>query len=128
VITPRRATVALIAWTWFVWLTRVRNIAGDGSLSGAEKVVPGLLAASFVVLAAVVLWTALRSHPRRREALLALGGWTVVVWLVRGVGIATGGHSAAFVIVHLMLAAVSIGLSWLALRAPRRFSATAANH
>jgi hypothetical protein len=46
----------------------------------------------------------------------ALAAWTVVVWVVRAIGIATGDHEAAFIAVHLVLATVSIALSaaaWL---------------
>jgi hypothetical protein len=57
---------------------------------------------------------------RRRERLglatLALAGWTVVVWIVRGVDIATGDHSAGFVVVHLALGVISIALAAVAVR------------
>ena len=50
----------------------------------------------------------------------ALAGWTVAVWIVRTVGIATGDHDAAFIAVHVVLAVVSIALSVLALREQAR--------
>jgi hypothetical protein len=46
-----------------------------------------------------------------RLAVLALAGWTIGVWVVRSVGIATGDHSAAFTAVHLLLATISIALA-----------------
>ena len=38
------------------------------------------------------------------------------MWVVRAAGIVTGDHDGAFVAVHVVLAAVSIGLSYLAVR------------
>ena len=123
---PRRTAVALAVWTLFVWLTRVRNTLGDDDLSTSSTVISLLLAASFVVLAAVVL-DSLRHGDRRgaRVALLAL--WTVLVWPVRAVQIATADHGAGFVVVHLALGAISIALAVVAVRANGGFSRARAN-
>ena len=53
---------------------------------------------------------------RDRRLPLLLAGWTVAVWVVRAVDIAAlSDHDTAFVVVHLVLAAVSIALSvWVA--------------
>ncbi|HEV3226680.1 MAG TPA: hypothetical protein VGZ52_07590 [Acidimicrobiales bacterium] len=83
---------ALVGWTAFVWLGRVRN---GGSL---------LLAASFLVLAALALW-------RRGHWITALAGWTVAVWVVRTPMILADHQSGAFKAVHTVLAVVSIGLA-----------------
>jgi hypothetical protein len=77
------------------------------------------LALSFTVLAVLVAWAMRTRWEHRRAAVLALAGWTVAVWAVRVVGIAGGDHSAGFVVVHLVLAGVSIALSVLAVRASR---------
>ncbi len=111
------AVLALVAWTVLVWTTRIGNIWGDDGLDTGEKVGRTALALSFTALAALVAWAVLTRWEHRRPAVLALAGWTVGVWVVRAVGIAGGDHRAAFVVVHLVLAAVSLALSWLALRA-----------
>ena len=125
---PRRTALLLAGWTVFVWTTRIRNVLGDDSLDGGAKAGRVALSLSFTALAGLVVWAALRHGDRLRPAVLLLAGWTVGVWVVRSVGIARGGHSAAFVVVHLVLAAVSIGLCWVAVRAPHRFSASAAKN
>lgn len=100
---------ALVAWTLFIWATRIRNVvADDGGL--AELVVPVGL-----VLVAVATLVDRRSLP-------LLAAVTVVVWLVRVPLVLSRDHDAAFVVVHVALALVSISLAVLALRADRRAS------
>ena len=93
---------ALALWTLFVWGGRVR--LADGA--------PGstVLALAFVILAAWLLaawWT-------RRDAVVPLavvGVVTIGVWVARLVDIALfSDHSAGFVVVHAVLAIVSIVL------------------
>lgn len=118
------ATVALVAWTLLVWTTRLRNIWSDDALDLGGRLGRSALAGSFTVLAVVValgLW-----HQRSRAvgwlrpAVLALAAWTTAVWAVRMAGISTGGHDAGFVVVHLVLAIVSVALAGLAVREPHR--------
>jgi peptidoglycan/LPS O-acetylase OafA/YrhL len=120
--TPRRpvATIALVAWTFLVWTTRINNIWADDGLDTAAKTGRTALALSFTLLAAataVALWRR-REHevPWGRPLVTGFAGWTLAVWMVRGVQIATGDHDAAFIAVHLVLAVVSIVLAGLALR------------
>jgi len=116
------ASVLLVAWTLLVWTTRIRNIWGDGALDGAEKWGRTALALSFTVLAvgvAVALWKRLAWLGL---AVKVLAGWTIGIWAVRSVGIATGDHEASFIIVHLVLAVVSCALAGLAVRASARES------
>lgn len=95
---------ALALLTLFVWGVRIRNAAGE--------VGPTLLSLSFVGLAVWALATRCA-----RPATLALAGWTVAVWLVRLVDIALlSDHEAAFVVVHAVLAVVSVSLAVLAAR------------
>lgn len=108
------AATALVAWTLLVWTTRIGNIWGDDALTTGEKWGRTGLALSFTALAASVVIGVVRREPWLRLAVLALAGWTVGVWAVRSVGIATGDHSAAFIAVHLVLATVSIALAGLA--------------
>lgn len=116
-MSPRRWTIALVGWTLLVWTTRIGNIWGDADLTNGEKWGRTALALSFTVLALAAAYGLWRQPSWRRAVLTALAGWTVAVWLVRAVGIATGDHDAAFVAVHVVLAIVSIALSVLALRA-----------
>lgn len=95
---------ALALFTLFVWGVRIRNAVGELG--------PTLLAITFVALAVAVLLT-----KAGRSATLALAGWTVAVWVVRLVDIALlSDHEAAFVVVHAVLALVSISLAVLAAR------------
>ena len=117
----RPAAVALVAWTFFVWTTRIANIWRDGSLSAGEQVGRTALALSFTLLAVAVLATLWRgSATLSRLALGALAGWSVAVWVVRDIRIALGEHDAGFVIVHVVLGVVSVILAALAWREARR--------
>ena len=92
---------AFFAWTVFVWAGRIRN---GGSV---------LLAASFLVLAAIALW-------RRGRWISALVVWTIGVWAVRTPQILLDDQSAGFKAVHTVLAAVSIALALSAQRHVQR--------
>lgn len=117
--TPRRATVALVVWTLGVWTTRINNIWADDALTTTEKWGRTALAASFTALVVAVVVALWRRAAWVRLAVGVLGAWTIVVWIVRSVGIATGGHDGAFVAVHLVLAVVSAALAALAWREQR---------
>jgi hypothetical protein len=113
------AAVALAMWTVLVWTTRIGNIWGDDELTAGEKWGRTGLALSFTVLALAVGHALWHRSSWLRAAVGALAAWTVVVWVVRSVGISTGDHEAAFIAVHLVLAAVSLALSaaaWLSTR------------
>ena len=110
------AAIALVLWTLLVWTTRIGNIWGDDDLTSGEKWGRTGLALSFTVLALAVAHALWHRSAWLRPAVGALAAWTVVVWVVRAIGIATGDHEAAFIAVHLVLATVSIVLSaaaWL---------------
>jgi hypothetical protein len=113
-------TIALCAWTLFVWTTRIGNIWGDAELSTGEQWGLTALALSFTGLAVLVGVGVLRRRPWQSLAVKVLAGWTVAVWLVRSFGIATSDEDAAFVVVHLALAVVSIMLALLAVREEAR--------
>ena len=114
--TGRSGVIALVAWTGVVWTTRIGNIWGDDALGTGEKWGRTGLAVSFTVLAGATAWALLQRAAWLRTATLLLAGWTAAVWAMRAVGIATGDHSAAFIVVHLVLATVSIALAGLASR------------
>jgi hypothetical protein len=117
-VRPPVAVVVLVAWTLLVWATRFGTIWGDDDLTTAGKLGRTALALSFTVLAlavAVAAWRARAGAAGLRNAVGALAGWTMVVWLVRGVQIVIGDHDAGFKVVHVVLALVSIALSVWAL-------------
>jgi hypothetical protein len=115
---PRRLplTIALVAWTVFVWTTRIRNIWGDDGLTDGEKWGHTGLALSFTVLAVLVGLAVARRADWTGLAVKALAGWTIGVWVVRSIGIATADHDAGFIAVHLVLAVISMVLAGLAVR------------
>jgi hypothetical protein len=117
--------VAFLAWTGFVWVGRVRNALGDGTLDGADRWGPLLLACSFLLPSAVLaVWTIAEwrggATVGRRSASSRLL-LTTIVWFVRAADIAfAGDREPAFVAVHVVLAVVSITLGLLAVRGDRR--------
>ena len=113
------ATIALVVWSLLIWTTRIRNIWSDDELSTGEQWGRTLLALSFTVLALAVGFALYGRAAWLRPAVLSLAGWTVGVWVVRAVGIATADHDGAFVAVHLVLAAISFGLAACAAREVR---------
>jgi len=97
----------------FVWVNRARNIASD-DLTGAS-LIWAWSAAGLALLGAVVLAaTAVTGRLSRVAAavLVIHVGW----WAVRAVQIAAADHSLAFIVVHVVLALISIGLGLFALR------------
>ena len=111
------ATVALVAWTFLVWTTRIANVWRDADLDTGERWGRTLLALSFTILAIAVAVAAARRLRRATVvAVGALAAWTVAVWVVRGIGILAAEHDPAFTVVNKVLAVVSIVLAWLAWR------------
>jgi hypothetical protein len=120
----RPFAVALVAWTFFVWTTRIGNIWGDADLDTGEKVGRTALALSFTLLAVAVVVALWRGSARARlGAVGALAAWSTGVWIVRDIGILAADHDAAFKVVHTVLALVSIVLSALAWREARSAAA-----
>ena len=111
---------ALAAWTAFVWGTRVRNVVRDGG-----GTIPLLVALGMVVLAVVVAASLVRGGTPR-SAVPALAVATVAAWAVRTPSILLGDHGAAFKIVHVALALISIALAVAALRRTSSLVPTAA--
>ena len=121
----RPFALALVAWTLFVWTTRIANIWRDGALDGGEKLGRTGLALSLTLLALAVVATLWRRV--ERAALVAVGGlaaWSVVVWVVRDARILVADHEVGFKVVHTVLAVVSITLAALAWREARRAAAS----
>jgi hypothetical protein len=104
-----KAAVILATWTFLIWTTRIGNvISGDES---AWQLVLPLLHTGLLVLAVVEL-----RDRRLGLATKLLAFASVGVWPIRIAQIAFDGRSAAFLIVHGVLGAVSITLGILVLR------------
>jgi hypothetical protein len=116
----RRATVALVAWTFLVWTTRIANIWRDADLDTGERWGRTLLALSFTILAIAAALGLVRGLRQATVvAVAALATWTLAVWVLRGVGILVADHDLAFKAIHTALAVVSIALAVLAWRETR---------
>lgn len=116
-----RPALVLAVWTLLVWTTRIRNIWTDEALSTIGQVGRTALAVAFTAFAAgtVALWVRARQGATWASAatvVRAFAVWTVGVWVVRATQIALADHDVAFVMVHTLLAVVSIGLSVWAVR------------
>jgi hypothetical protein len=116
--------VASALWTFFVWGTRVRNVAGDDDLSGGERAFGYLVSALFIASAiAMVALLAVRGYDRLRRLLPVFAVATVGWWLVRSVLILVDDHGWGFRIVHLVLGVISSVLAvvaWRAVAGPER--------
>lgn len=128
--------IPLVAWTAFVWVTRISNAWQDAAASTAVKVGATVLSLSFLVLAGAAVAVTVRASKRAMTAgeanvYRAFAAWTVVVWIVRGVQISLADYSAdpnianptGFKIVHLVLGVVSVGLAALVWRVAGRETA-----
>jgi hypothetical protein len=117
----RPFALTLVAWTFFVWTTRIGNIWRDADLDTGEKVGRTGLALSFTLLALAVVGALWRGSARTRlVAVGALAAWSTAVWIVRDARILVADHEVGFKVVHTVLAVVSIVLSVLAWREARR--------
>jgi hypothetical protein len=115
-VRDRLVVVAFVVFTAFVWTQRLVNIAQgeetDVGLSIALSV--GLLGLGVLSGLALVLvgWAGWPSVPAPAAAVWRVAAAaTVVVWVVRAVQITLDWRSPGFVIVHVVLALVSILLA-----------------
>lgn len=123
----RPFALALVAWTFFVWTTRIGNIWRDADLDTGEQVGRTGLALSFTLLALAVVGALWRGSARARLVTVgALAGWSTAVWVVRDARILVADHEIGFKVVHTVLAVVSIVLSVLAWREARHPSTSGA--
>lgn len=113
------AVWVMVGWTLFVWVNRIRNVMADPDLGGSARLGPILMSVALIVAALVVGFVAWSGRgPSLSSAVRVLAASTTVVWVVRSVDIvASGDHPVPFVVVHVSLAVVSIGVAVWALRA-----------
>jgi hypothetical protein len=107
-----------VAWTLFVWATRIRNIWTDDTLTTSGQLGRTALVLAFVVPAVAVAVGLVRRRgaPWLTWVIRGFAAWTVGFWVVRLVGIVLHGQSAAFVAVHAVLGLVSSVLAIAAWR------------
>lgn len=115
-MTPRlRPSLILSVFTLLVWTTRIRNIWTDDSSPTSDQIGRTALSLSFTVFALVTIVAVVRARKdewaglRWWIRLFAL--WTTLVWVWRAIAIATADHEIGFVVVHTVLAVVSIVLA-----------------
>lgn len=104
------------AWNAAIWLSRVRNILADQELDRAAKALWLVPAVVFGLGGLLALWSWWRGRSAVVLPLMGVLAATLFYWPIRIVFILFDGRSAAFRIVHLLLAVVSVGLALLAVR------------
>lgn len=113
-IVPRTPLFALVGWTVFLWISRLRNVLVDDDLSAGGTAWRVAVVVIFVAMAAAVFW-AWRRGPMPSDRLVALvrvlGAWTIGFWIIRGGGIIIDDHDLGFTVVHTALMVTSISLA-----------------
>lgn len=116
---PGLARWTLVAWTVFVWGSRIRNVLTDSEQSGGEQALSIIPALVFLAGAALVAGPGWRLAGFVRGFALLSTLW----WALRSVAVLVRDHSAAFKVVHVVLAVISVGLAaWAARAAEARAS------
>ncbi len=128
----RIATGVFALVTLLTRVIRIRNVLGDASLEGIARWGWLLLSGVMIGLAVVVIWgsaSAISDSSNHKNYRIwancgyALAAITVGVWVQQLISILSEWRSTGFVVVHVVLAAVSIGLaSWAALELYRSAS------
>jgi len=112
--------IAFVAWTAFVWISRISNTLRSTTESTGGKVFSNVLSILMLALATAVIAALVRSwsKPMSSTSLISLrvaAIATVVVWLVRVPQIVffddDPTHGAPFKIVHAVLGLISIALA-----------------
>jgi hypothetical protein len=114
----RNLTWVTAGWMVFVWATRIRNAAGDDTLSTAGRASAYVLSAGCLAGAAALAVLGARRGPVKYVVAIVVAH--AAIWVLRGAQIALGDRSVPFKAVHVVLALVSIGLSVLVVRSTRR--------
>ena len=115
----RNAAWVNAGWMAFVWVTRIRNAAGDDQLSTTAAALAYALSAIGLIGAAVLVAAAWKGIAVWLVVPVAV--IEIVIWVVRGTTIALGDRAPGFKAVHVVLAAISVALAaWLISEVGRR--------
>ncbi len=112
--------VPLLIWTLFVWSSRIRNVWTDEDLTTGGQVLRTGYAVVFLAFGIAMVALVWRGRPDplspvAQRVLAVFLAWTVVFWLIRGIGIIVDDHTASFTVIHTVLMVISIGLAaWAA--------------
>jgi uncharacterized membrane protein YkgB len=118
--TGRAILIAFVAWTAFVWCSRISNTLRSATESNGGKVFSTVLSVIMLLLGVAVLVVLVRGWSGRTDAsavrvLRAAAAVTAVVWLIRVPQIVffdnDASHGAPFKIVHAVLGLISIALA-----------------
>ena len=111
------AVAVFAIWTLFVWGQRIVNIVTRNGGDGVDLA----RAIAFVVVGVAVAVVAVRPMaPALAHRVVSVAGWaSIALWATRLVTIPLGDYSVGFIVVHLVLAAISIALAWWAMSATR---------
>ena len=119
----RVVLVVFVAWTAYVWASRIVNALGSDTESTGGKIFSTVLSVVLLALAVGVVTVLVRSWKAPLTAggakvLAVAAGATIVVWLIRVPQILMTDHGpdvngTAFNIVHTMLGVVSVVLAAL---------------
>ena len=113
-------TWALVAWTFVVWGSRLRNIIDDAELDGTERISALAVATVFLALGVGVAAATVLRPARRKPLVIALAIVGIVRWSIRGpIILVEDDWSAAFKLVHTVLWVVTVGLGLWAWRSVR---------
>lgn len=134
--TGRTLLIAFVAWTAFVWISRILNTLRSTTESTGGKVFSTLLSVVMLTLAAAVAVVLIRCWSGDLDAasirtLRVTAVITVVVWAVRVPQIVLFDddptHGAGFKIVHAVLGLISLAVAlgvWMVAGARSRHSAS----
>lgn len=111
------AVAVFAMWTLVVWGNRIYNIVAKDGGDGVDLA----RAIAFVavgVVVAVVAGGPVDATPAHR--VVSIAGWvSIVLWATRLVTIPLGDYSIGFIVVHIVLAVISIALALWAMSATR---------
>ncbi len=121
----RWSIIAFLAWTAYVWVTRIVNAWTASDETTAAKTISTVIAAALVAAAVYGAAVVVRSRSRRLAAAEVtfftwFAGATLVVWAFRVPQILLdGARDVPFKTVHVVLGIISVTLAGLTYRAVR---------
>jgi len=113
-----RSLWAFVAWTLFLWATRIRNVVQDDELSTGAAGLAGAIAVVFLLASISLPVLAARRRDLLGRAVRVVMTATILWWAMRLVTNLVGDGSVGFKAVHTILAVLTIALASAILAAP----------